>query len=176
MNSLHHISDVCQAGQSWTIHRNHLQKQPRSCIPYLRTHPLNSRLIVACILKELRNINTNQPTNVKFHDGSFSITDDPIIIPAEPGTGMINLRKFRSMYDLLGDSLDVIQSPYSYWYRLFPEDLQFPTLPKVDEGYLVRWERIRNLVEMEIEECWDGGNGNWERGLHIKKILASAGF
>lgn len=93
---------------------------------------------------------------------------------------MVNLRKFRSMYDLLNESLYVIQSPYSYWYRLFPEDIQFPASPTVNEGYLVRWERTRNVIEMEIEECWDGGgscgNGNWERSLHVKKILASAGF
>ena len=118
----------------------------------------------------------NQPTNVTFHDASFSVSDEPVIIPAQPGTGMINLRKFRSMYDVLRDAVDVVQLPYSHWYRLFPEDAQFPSSPKVDIGYLVTWERIKDLVEMEIERCWDGGNGNWERSLRVKKILASAGF
>ena len=118
----------------------------------------------------------NQPTNVKFHDGSFNLTDDPVIVPAQPGTGMINLRKFRSMYGVLSEAVEVMQLPYSYWCRLFPEDAQFPSSPKVDVGYLVTWEGIKDLVEMEIERCWDGGNGNWERSLHVKKILASAGF
>ena len=124
-------------------------------------------------MRELRNINTTQPTNVKFHDG---ITDEPVIIPAQPGTGMINLRKFRSMYDLVTEAFEVLQMPYSYWYRLFPEDGQFPGKPKVDEGYLLGWERMRNLIEREIEDCWYSDGGNWERRLHVKKILASAGF
>ena len=116
-----------------------------------------------------------QPTNVKFTEG---IIEESVIIPAQPGTGMINLRKFRSMYNLIVNAFDVLQLPYSYWYRLFPEDVQFPAKPKVDEGYLGGWERMRNLVEREIEECWNGvgDGGNWERSLHIKKILASAGF
>ena len=84
------------------------------------------------------------------------------------------------MYDLLTDAMDIIQSPYSYWYRLFPEDIQFPSKPTANAGYLTGWERIRDLVETEIEECWDGGGcgngGDWERSLHVKKILASAGF
>ena len=39
-------------------------------------------------------------------------------------------------------------------------------------------EGIKRLVEDEIEDCWtrDSVVGNWERKLHVKKILAAAGF
>jgi hypothetical protein len=148
--------------------------------PLLPYNPAQSLLlIVACILRELRAINITQPTNVKFHETSLSATDDPFIIPAQPGTGMINLRKFCQMYNVLNDALAVVHSPYSYWYKLFPEDTQFPARPKVAERFLEEWEGVRRIVERDIEECWDGGgrgDGNWERSLHVKKILASAGF
>lgn len=82
------------------------------------------------------------------------------------------------MHDLVKESLESVQSPYSFWYRLFPEDPRFPAKPSVDAKFLEQCESMRNLVEREIENCWVGNcaNGNWERSLHIKKILASAGF
>jgi hypothetical protein len=85
------------------------------------------------------------------------------------------------MHDVLNDALECVHSPYSFWYKLFPEDIQFPGRPKVAEGFLGGWEGVRRAVERDVDECWDGGregdgNGNWERSLHVKKILASAGF
>ena len=134
--------------------------------------------ILACIPQELQQINTNQPTYVNLHEGSLCVSDEPFIVPAQPGTGMINLRKFRCMYDLVGDALEAIQAPTSFWYRLFPEDPQFPKTPRIDENVLERWEGTRRLVENAIMGCWIGniGDGNWERSLHVKKVLASAGF
>src|SRR5271156_6927665 len=106
MNTLREVAGFCQTGQSWSTHFPSLQSQRRSCLPYLRTSPLLFFLLtIACILRELRNINITQPTNVNFHETSLSATDDPVIIPAQPGTGMINLRKFRQMYDVLNDAL-----------------------------------------------------------------------
>ena len=140
--------------------------------------PHSPILTIACILRELRTINMSQPTNVKFSETSLSGTDDAVMIPTAPGTGMINLRKFRQMYDVLNNALAVVHSPYSYWYRLFPEDTQFPVRPKIAERSLEGWEEVRRIVEKDMDECWDGGRGygNWERRLHVKKILASAGF
>ena len=82
------------------------------------------------------------------------------------------------MYDVVGDALDLIQSPCSFWYRLFPEDPQFPNPPKVDETVLARFDEMRTMVEGAIASCWmgDSAQGDWERHLHIKQILASAGF
>lgn len=61
---------------------------------------------------------------------------------------------------------------------MFPDDPQFPGAPKLEQADLTRFEGIKRLVENEIEDCWtrDSVVGNWERSLHIKKILASAGF
>lgn len=130
------------------------------------------------MIRELRNINATQPSNVKFHDANLCI-DEPVIIPAQPGTGMVNIRKFRSIYDLVRDALEILRSPYSFWYRLFPEDPQFPAPPVIEYGYLASWKSMRDVVERAIGSCWEGGgigNGNWERSLHVKKVLASAGF
>lgn len=83
------------------------------------------------------------------------------------------------MYDALNDALAVVQAPYSYWYKLFPEDTQFPTRPKIADKFLDGWEGVRRIVERDVEQCWDycgRGDGNWERSLRVKKILASAGF
>jgi hypothetical protein len=82
------------------------------------------------------------------------------------------------MYDLIGEASNLVQSSYSYWYRLFPDDTQFPAAPRVDEGMLTDWKGMRDIVEGGIEGCWVGDcvDGNWERKLYVKKILASAGF
>ena len=135
-------------------------------------------LIVACVIRELRGIDASQPTHVKFHDYNLWTSDDPILIPTQPGTGMINLRKFRYMDALLLDAAETMTSPYSVWYRLFPEDAQFPAAPVVDVTMLRGLEGTRRVVERGIRECWMGSSvdGNWERSLHTKKILASAGF
>ena len=148
------------------------------------------------------------------------------MIPTSPGTGMINLRKFRGMYDLLAEARRNIEQPSSFWYRLFPDDpgfsktpkFEFPSIrgselqtiartgsptPKVEQttlklgstrsevkskiseteemkvlDLLKPIEGIKRLVENEIEDCWtrDSVVGNWERKLHVKKILAAAGF
>jgi hypothetical protein len=91
---------------------------------------------------------------------------------------MINLRKFRHMYNLILDALNMTQIPYSYWYKLFPEDSQFPAHPIIDGEALKNWKEMRDCIEGEIQGCWAGdcAQGNWERSLHVKKILASAGF
>ena len=164
--------------ESWHIHLERLQKQHRSSLPYLRTIFLPHDQRLACLLRELTHINASQPTYIDLHDGYLCATDDPVIIPAQPGTGMINLRKFRSMYDVVGDALDLIQSPCSFWYRLFPEDPQFPNPPTMDETVLARFDEMRTMVEGAIASCWkgDSAQGDWERHLHIKRILASAGF
>lgn len=148
------------------------------------------------------------------------------MIPMPPGTGMINLRKFRGMWDLLAEARRNIEEPSSFWYRIFPDDPGFPKepkfgspsirglelqtiarmespTPKVEQttlklgstrsevksrmsevekmtiiDLLKPFEGIKRLVENEIEDCWtrDSVVGNWERKLHIKKILAAAGF
>jgi hypothetical protein len=123
----------------------------------------------------MRHINASQPTYITLHDG---MTDEPVIIPAQPGTAMINLRKFRCMYDLIGEAYNLTQSPSSYWYRLFPEDPQFPRSPIIENDVLTRFNGIRNIIEGRIANYWqsDSMKGNWERSLYVKKILASAGF
>ena len=100
------------------------------------------------------------------------------MIPTAPGTGMVNLRKFRSMYDILCEANNILESPCSFWYRMFPDDARFPGTPRLEQEQLKGLEGIKRLVENEIEDCWvrDSVVGNWERSLHIKKILASAGF
>jgi len=148
------------------------------------------------------------------------------MIPTPPGTGMINLRKFRGMYDLLAEARRSIEQPSSFWYQMFPDDpgfskapkFEFPSIrglelqtiartgsptPKVEQttvklgstrfevkskmpetepmtvlDLLRPFEGIQRLVENEIEDCWtrDSVAGNWERKLHVKKILAAAGF
>ena len=82
------------------------------------------------------------------------------------------------MYDVLDNALAVVHAPYAYWYKLFPGDTQFPARPKISDKFLDGWEGVRRTVERDVAECWDGGrgDGNWERSLHVKKILASAGF
>ena len=129
-------------------------------------------------MREIRNINTTQPTYVKYYEG---LTDDPILIPASEATGMINLRKLRKMYDTLMQAAEHINQPYSFWGRILPDDSKTS-----DEGremkVLEELEGVRNLVEREIEGYWndqmsaEGMNANWERRLQVKKILASAGF
>jgi len=61
---------------------------------------------------------------------------------------------------------------------MFPDDARFPGTPRLEQEQLKALEGIKRLVENEIEDCWvrDSVVGNWERSLHIKKILASAGF
>ena len=130
-------------------------------------------------MREIRNINTTQPTYVKYYEG---LTDDPILIPASEATGMIiNLRKLRKMYDTLMQATEHIRQPYSFWGRIFPDDSK-----ALEEGgemkLLEELEGVRNLVEREIEGYWNDQmsaermNANWERRLQVKKILASAGF
>jgi hypothetical protein len=89
---------------------------------------------------------------------------------------MINLRKFQNMTDLLHKVQDWIETPYSYWYKLFPEDPQFPTRPRVNGGMLAGLEEIMMTVEDAVQGCWGGTCVSWERSLRVKKILASAGF
>jgi hypothetical protein len=91
---------------------------------------------------------------------------------------MVNLRKFQAMTDLVHEAADCAELPYSYWYRLFPEDPQFPARPWVEGDMLAGLEGIREVVETAIEECWGGTlvDGSWERSLRVKKIIASAGF
>lgn len=148
------------------------------------------------------------------------------MIPTPPGTGMINLRKFRGMWDLLAEAGRNIEEPYSFWYRIFPDDAGFPAKPEFEMSTISRFEQqrtpkmgdttkveqtlpkvgptkskvqklktpegvpmtvldllrpfagVKRFVENEIEDCWtrDSVVGNWERKLHVKKILAAAGF
>src|SRR5271156_2048717 len=132
-----------------------------SLLTYLLSAPY---LTVACILREIRNLNTRQPTFVKYYEG---LTDDPILIPALESTGMINLRKLRKMYDTLMQATEHMNRPYSFWTRIFPDAPKEP-----GEGgemkMLEDLEGVRNLVEREIEGYWndqmsaEGMNANWE--------------
>src|ERR1700736_768656 len=112
------------------------------------------KLTLACIIRELRSINVNQPTFVKFHDGSLGATEDPVLIPSQPGTGMVNLRKFQAMADLVHEVLEAMESPSSFGNQLPPEDPQFPMRPQIEEGIVKDWEGIRALVEGAVEGCW----------------------
>lgn len=91
---------------------------------------------------------------------------------------MINLRKYTYMYDVVCRASDFVDHPYSFWYRLFPEDPHFPSLPKVNNEFLGQWDTMKRFVEQAIESCWQEScrNGDWQKNTYVKKILASAGF